>query len=73
MKLYLVIEDWGDGVTAYPRSTRAKAEATRAVIEATHDNCEDCRAMVWIQERVLDAPCEEEEEGTIDATGEEAI
>ncbi len=67
MTLYLVIEDWGDGVTAYPRSTRAKAEATRDAIEAGGRG----GTMVWIDERVLDAPCEEEETDTIDATVEE--
>jgi hypothetical protein len=65
MRVYLVFEDWGDGVTAYPRSTRQKAETTREAIEAAQD-AEDGRATerAWIEEREMDAPCEDEDAPT---------
>jgi hypothetical protein len=65
MKVYLVIEDWGDGVTAYPRSTRKKAEDTCEAIRAAQD-AEYGREteIVWIDEREMDAPCEDEDATT---------
>jgi hypothetical protein len=70
MRVYLVIEDWGDGVTAYPRSTRQKAEDTREAIEAAQDAAGRCMEMVWIDEREMDAPCDDEDSTTQESEAE---
>lgn len=55
--LHIVIEDYGEGMSAYPYTTRPSAEGARAALEALYpaDEPAGCET-TWIVEATLNGP-----------------
>lgn len=54
--LHIVIEDYGDGMNAYPYTTRPLAEGARAALEAIQTDESACCETLWILEAPLNGP-----------------
>lgn len=54
--LHIVIEDYGDGMSAYPYTTRPSAEGARQALDAIQDDEHACCDTLWIIEAPLNGP-----------------